>query len=325
MIDLLTITTPPLCEEDVSRIVWRNGLQTNSKSGVVFYDNKEIKNLKQQNGIYICVETNRRLKLIGSLQKYYNEISGNERNNYNAFSMSQAKKAIERLFFDKGINIENARIYSYEIGINLNVEKDCRAYMNKMKSIGGVGNEKPLYVNSQYKDERAESTLSHRDVRKYFKVYDKIFEMRDRKKKIIPEGNILRIETVNRRLDKCLVTDFFSPDNLKKMVEIFFRDWRTIQFEQDIITPKGTGRARQHLCADIMRDGKEIVLIKAKDRHSNGSLSDWEYRNIREFITRDWDEVKNEIRFIKSVEELEFRELINVNHTILRHDEIIKC
>lgn len=328
MFDLITIVTPPLSDDKIDYIVWRNGLQTNSRDGAVFYDNIDTKNLKQQKGIYVKIETNKRLKAEGSLHKYHNEISGNERNNYNMFTMSEAKSTIDSLLYDKGIDMEDAFVYSYEIGLNLNVSKDCRAFLDKIKSIGAVGAERqfyvnPMYINPMHKNERLKVT-GFQKVRKYYKVYDKVFECVDKKRKVIPEGNILRIETVYKRLDKCRVIDFFSPDNLKKMVESFFRDWRTIQFDLFITTPKGTGRAKQHLCMEIMNKGRDEVLKQAKERHSTGSLTDWEYRNIREFVNKEWDEVKNHITFIQSDEEKEFRELMQVNHTILKHDEINK-
>jgi hypothetical protein len=323
MIDLITLVKPNLTEVEISSIVERNNLQTNSSDGVVFYDNISTKNLAQQKGVYIRIETNQKLKVESSLHKYFNEISGNERSNYNLFSMSQAKKSIRNLLSEKDIGIDNLRVYNYEIGLNLDVSKDCRSYLDKMKSIGTAGSEKLLYVNARYKDERMKTTVFHKHTRKYFKVYDKVFESMDRKRKDIPFHQILRIETVNRRLDNCFVTDFFSSENLKKLIESFFRDWRTIQFEQDIITPKGTGRAKQYLCLEIMNKGKDAVLTQAKERHVNGSLSDWEYRNIREFVTNEWDTVKKSITFIQSEEEREFRQLMKVNHTLLKNDDFI--
>ena len=310
-------------DDEIDHIIWRNGLKINSRDGVVYYDNKDTKNLKQQNGIYIKIETNKKLEAKGSLHKFYNETSGNERNNYNMFTMSEAKKAMDRLLFDKGINKGNARVYGYEIGLNMNVSKDCRAFLEKMESVDGRElYVDPQYVNPVHRNERMKIT-GFKSVRKYYKVYDKVHECIDKKRKIIPDGNILRIETVMKRLNNCFVVDFFKPDNLKKMVEAFFRDWRTIQFDQDIITPKGTGRARRQLCLDIMNKGKDAVLRQAKERHAKGSLSDWEYRNIREFITNEWDIIKKSITFIQSDEEKEFRELIKVNHTILKNDEFI--
>lgn len=324
MFDLITIVTPPLTDDKIDHIVWRNGLQTNSRDGIVFYDNIDTKNLKQQKGIYVKIETNKRLKAEGSLHKLFNEISGRERSNHDMFTMSDAKTTIYRLLYDKGIDIEDARVYNYEIGLNLNISKDCRTFLDKIRSIGPVNGERLIYVNPKYKDERVKTTVFSSHTRKYFKVYDKGFESMDKKRKVIPEGNILRIETVYRRLSKGSVIDFFAPDNLYKMIETFFRDWRTIQFEQDIITPKGTGRAKQALCLAIMDKGRHEVLRESKARHTNGSLTDREYRNIREFVTKEWDDFKKHITFIQSEEEKEFRELLNINHVILRNDEIGK-
>lgn len=322
MIDLITLIKPNLSEAEILDIVERNDLQTNSKDGAVFYDNLSTKNLAQQKGVFIRIETNHKLKVEGSLQKFFNETQGAGRSNFNMFSMSEAKASLNNLLAEKGIGINDLRVYNYEIGLNLNVSKNCRSFLDRMKSIGPVGGEKLLYVNPRYKDERVKTTVFHNHTRKYFKVYDKVFELKDRKKKLIPDGDILRIETAYRRLDNCLVVDFFNPDNLKKLLESFFKDWRTIQFRQDVITPKGTGRARQQLCLEIMEKGKDAVVQQAKERHQCGALKDWEYRNIREFITHEWDTIKNEITFIQSDEEKEFRHLLKVNHTLLRNDEI---
>lgn len=324
MIDLITLIKPGLSDDEISTVVSWNGLQTNSKDGVVFYDNINTKNLAQQKGVFIRVETNQKLKVECSLHKYFNETSTGTRSNHNLFTMVDAQKAFKHLIAEKVIPADDLRVYNYEIGINLNLSKNCRTFLDKMKSIGSVGNEKLLYVNPRYKDERVRTTVFHNHTRKYFKAYDKVFELRDRKRKYIPDGNILRIEIAYRRLDKCFAADFFHPNNLSKMVESFFRDWRTIQFQQDIITPKGTGRARQALCLEIMDKGADTVLRQAKERHKNGSLKDWEYRNIREFVTREWDVMKKQITFIQSVEEKEFRELLKVNHTLLANDGIIK-
>lgn len=324
MIDLITLIKPSLADDEVSTIVGWNGLQTNSKDGVVFYDNMNTKNLAQQKGVFIRIETNQKLKVECSLHKYFNETKSGDRSNYNLFTMRDAENAFKHLIAEKVIPADDLRVYNYEIGINLNLSKNCRAFLDKMKSIGSVGNEKQLYVNPRYKDERVKTTVFHNHTRKYFKAYDKVFELRDRKKKHIPDGNILRIEIAYRRLDKCFAADFFQPANLNKMVEAFFRDWRTIQFQQDIITPKGTGRARQNLCLEIMDKGADAVLKQAKERHTNGSLKDWEYRNIREFVNREWPVMKKQITFIQSPEEKEFRELLRQNQTLLTNDEIRK-
>lgn len=319
MIDLITFIHPELSDDEIATVVSWNGLQTNSKNGVVFYDNLNTKNLAQQKGVFIRIETNRKLKMECSLHKFFNETNTGNRSNHDLFSMQDAAKAFKHLLLEKAIPADDLRVYNYEIGINLNLSQNCRAYLDKMKSIGSAGNEKPLYVNPRYKDERVKTTVFHTHTRKYFKAYDKVFELRDRKRKNIPDGNILRIEVAYRRLDNFSAADFFQPANLNKMAEAFFRDWRTVQFHQDIITPKGTGRARQALCVEIMNSGATAVIKQAKERYRTGALTGKEYRNIREFVTREWEIMKKQITFIQSAEEKEFRELLRLTHTLLKN------
>lgn len=142
MFDLITIVTPPLPDDKIDHIVWRNGLQTNSRDGAIYYDNIDTKNLRKQRGIYIQIGTNRQLKAEDSLHKYFNEISGRERSNHDMFTMADAKLAIDCILHEKGIDPEDAYIYNYEIGLNLNISNDCRAFLDKIRSIGATGIER---------------------------------------------------------------------------------------------------------------------------------------------------------------------------------------
>lgn len=318
MIDLITIQKLRLSENEIKRIVERNYLQTNSKDGVVCYDNKKIKNLAQAGGFFINIGTDNKLKVEGSLHKFYNKEEKGIWQNYNFFDMEKACSAAEMLIEKKSLP-SDMMVYYYEVGLNMNVSKDCMSFLEKIKSIGPAFDEKKIYTNPRYKDERAKTTIFHKHTRKYFKVYDKEFEMHDRKRTYVSTGkNILRIETANRRLENKPVELFFDPDNLYKIVEQFFRDWRTLKFEYDIITPKGTGRTKHALCLEILRNGRDEVLSSAKERYKMGILTDWEFRNIREFITKDYDVLKKDIQIVKSPEEVEYRELLSSYYALLK-------
>ena len=324
MIDFIKLIKPKLSEEEISTVVWSNDLQTNSKDGVVYYDNQTTKNLAQQQGVFIKVETDNRLNVQCSLHKFYNERQRNDRSNFNLFSMSQAKEAMTDLINEKSLPLDGLRINAYEIGLNLCVSKDCRAYMDKMKSIRGEASNAVLFSNPKYEDERVKTSIFPKKIRKHYKIYDKVFEMRDKKRKEIPDYSILRIETVYTRVDNCLVKDFFCKERMRRLIERFFKDWMSVQFEQDITTPKGTGRARQYLCIDLMDKGRDYVIKEAKDRYKRGSLKEWEYRNIREFVQKEWDVLKEQIQFIQSEEEIEFRDLLRTNYILLRNDEKLR-
>ncbi|KAA6335033.1 hypothetical protein EZS27_016696 [termite gut metagenome] len=318
MIDQITFVKSGLQENEIMTIVETNHLQTNTKAGKPYYDNADTKNLEQQRGVFIRIETTGKLKIECNLHKYHNEINGNSRTNYNLFTMAEAIPAIDSLLKEKNIHPENLRVYNYEIGLNLNVSNDCRLYLDKMQSIGAIGEEKKLYVNPRYKDERIKTTVFHRATRKYYKVYDKNFEAKDKKRTDIPDYPILRIETVNRRVENQTIATFFNPDYLNRLTEQFFREWRTVQFEREVRMPQRASYKKQNLCKQIIELGKEKVLQDATDQNKNGTLSDKQYRSIREFIRDKWDMIKPQIQFIPSPEETEFRDLLKTYYPLLK-------
>lgn len=316
MIDFLTLQLLSIPPEAAKVIADHNFLQTNSRDGEVCYDNNKTKNLEQNKGVSISIETSRRLRAECSLHKYYNASTKGSRNNFDLFTMPEALKAIDMLLKEKQLP-PGMRIYNFEIGLNLNVEKDCEYYLDRIIDIGV--NSKQLWNNAKYKDERMKTTEFHKDFRKYFKIYDKVFEANDKKKSVEPpEHPILRIETAFRRVEGFTVENFFTPRNLNRLMTQFFRDWRTLRFERDIVTPKGTGRAKQALCLQIISSSTDKVLLKSKERYAAGALTDWEYRNIKEFIRHEWPSFKKEIRFIQSAEEEEYRRLLQNYNRLLK-------
>jgi len=313
MIDLLTIQKLCLDLDEAEAIAEHNSLDVLTRVGTIHYDNAPTKNLTQHKGISIRIATNRKLTVEGSLHKFYNDSTKNSRTNFDLFTMRQAVEAAEALIREKRIP-DDSRIYNVEVGINLNVSKPCRVYLDKMV----VTDERKMYVNPRYKDERIKTTIFSRHQRKYFKAYDKVFEMADKKTPFIPTYPILRIETAYRRLENQTVKEFFSPKNLHKLVEVFFRDWRAIKFKSDILTPKGTGLRKRMLCRDILVKSESEVLNDARERHASGILSAKEFRNIREFIRDDWSSLKRSIKLVPSDEEKEFRALLSQQYDIMR-------
>jgi len=309
MIDKITLTKTGLSQPEIKRIVEYNKLQTNTKAGILYYDNMITKNLEQDKGVYIRIEPGGRLKIECSLHKYYNEtINKLGRVNYNAFSMLQARETLIKLLNDKQIVIIETNVYYYEIGLNLPLSNDCRTYMDKMKSIGMQGNNREFIPHQRYKDKREKTTLFHKDIRKYYKVYDKVFEMIDRKKEIPRDNdNILRIETVNRRISNQTAEKFFEQNNLNKLKAQFIKDWQTLKFDKILIVPKGTNERKRELCKRILEKGTETVLNNAREQSKTGVISQKTFRGIREFIQNDWDKIKTELRLESTQEEKEFK------------------
>lgn len=320
MIDLICMNKTGLSEKEVIKVVEKNHLQTNSKAGVLYYDNERVKFI---DGFYLRIETrkNRQLKIECSLHKYFNYIITNKQNNYNLFSFSNAKNTIELIKEKTDIDLTNLKVTYFEIGLNLFLSKDCREYIDKMQTIGTNENKRSLYVNPKYKNERLKTTVFHRDIKKVYKVYDKVFEMNDKKRTDTPTEHpyILRIETTQRRVEKMTVFDLMKNETIKKITEQFLKDWRTVQFEQIMEAPKGTHQRKVDLCKEIIKNGTEQVLNHAKERHKTGDLTDKRFRAIREFVQNDWITFKETIKFIRTDEESEFRQAINEALKITKH------
>ena len=312
MIDLISMNKAGISESEVLQITDRNHLQTNSKAGVLYYDNER---LKFADGFYLRIETKKTksIKLECSLHKYFNHICTNRQTNYDLFSFGNARNTIEQLTERTDIEVSKLKVTYYEIGLNLFLSKDCREYIDKMQSIGTLDSKKNLYVNPKYKNERIKTTVFHRDIKKVYKVYDKVFEMHDKKRTDAPieNPNILRIETTQKRVEKMTVLDLLKPETVTKLTDQFLNDWRTVQFEQIMEAPKGTHQRKVDLCKEIIKRGQDQVLEMARERLLNGDLTDKRFRAIREFIQNDWLTFKKTIRFKRTDEEIEFREALN--------------
>lgn len=308
MIDLITLIETDITPEEAAAVIRLGHLQTCTRNVATYYETSKAE--KNREHVYMKIETNGKLKIECSLHKLHEKHRIGRYTNYGAFSLPEAAQCAERLLIEKGIPRDRLQVTGYEIGLNLNVSQDCRAYMDRMTSIGPPEDTKPLYINPKYKDSRAITTLTHRLVRKFHKVYDKVFEAKDKRRNDAPAGNILRIETTYRRVERMSYTEFLSPANLRRMKERFFRDWRTLHFKPQIMAPKGTGRMKKELCEAIIRDGAGAVLEAARNDYKAGQLTAKEYRTIREFITREWDKVKQVITISICSEEAEIRALL---------------
>lgn len=311
MIDLIKCTKSKLTSYEIAMLIEKNKLSNNSEAGQPCYSNKKTKNLKNGNGVFINIDTNGNLKIEFNLHKYHNDITGQGLHNYNLFTMPQAKETAENLFCQKGLNPSGAKVRYYEIGINLELPQDCIIYLQKIKYIQlKTGKRKRFYINPRFKDERVITTEFHDNIRVNYKAYDKGMEVKTKKGKDL-NTHLLRIEVVNKRVEKTPVYTFFSKPNLMRLQESFFRDWENVEFEPQIHYPPGTTPAKKDLIKRILTAGPDQTLKAAKEDAQKGILTDKGYRRVREFICRDWEELRTRIILTQSPEELEYREELN--------------
>lgn len=303
MIDNTILTKKQLSENELRKIKQNNDLTEVLTNGKRSYNNFSVSNFT---AFKLSITPDQSVKVICSLHKYKNFLESGKQVNYNDFTMYEVPGISDQLIKNIGLNENKLFIYGYEIGVNLRLPENCIEYLNIMESIGEIGDSRIFYVNPKYKDERCKTTVFHKDKRKFFKVYDKGFEMADKKRTDIPPGNILRLETTYRRVENMSFADFNSETHLRKIQKQFFEDWAKVKFSRTIEAPKGTTGNRKELCLQLLQKGNRIVLENGRNDLKAGLISEKQYRTIREFIQNDWNAFKSKVKLIQTENEMSF-------------------
>lgn len=277
----------------------RNKLQRCSEGKTVYYKSTPEAKLT---GLYLQTKGDK-LQIKCSLHKqFYYRLFGSL-DNSGEFTMYNAKWIINTLFEEIGIDPKSGFVTHYEIGLNIHTDRAPLEYISIIKMISG----KEFLIDPNFKRNRQKITDKSRTIRKVFKVYDKGFEMSDRKRQPHDnDPNILRIETVFRR-EKIKVTEFFSKKHLNKIATLFIKDWRTIEFEREIRGAKGTHTDQTARAKQIFSMGIEAYMNLINEQRKRGELTERKYRTAREFA-RDWNEHKKHFTLIHSELETEYRE-----------------
>ncbi|MGV0756785.1 hypothetical protein ACTS9E_14545 [Empedobacter brevis] len=310
MIDNILIIKKTLSDDEILNIVRKAELQKIVIGTKCTYNNFHLKNL---GAIKIQIGANKSLKIICSLHKLYNFFEVGKLINYNYFSMEKARSTLIKLISDLGLNENGILISSYEIGLNIPVTNDCINYLNKFHKIGDTGKEKLFYINPKYKDERCITTIIHRDLRKSYKVYDKGYEMADKRRKEKLSSFVLRIETTFKRCESLTLQKFSDPLNLEKLKNQFFTDWSNAKFHREIIVPKGTNQNKKQLYYDLLYKGVKETESTILERFENGYITDRQKKYIISFIVNEWNEFKHSLRLPASKEETEIRDYLSKN------------
>jgi hypothetical protein len=291
MIDNITMTKRTLSEVEKKSIIKSSRLVCNSLNGLIYYDNRTTKNFT--GGLFIKIDPSNKLKITGSLHKYFSYLENGSLTNFDSFTMNNVKSAFEKLILNTGINPDKVEITFFEIGLNIKLPVDTKPVLEAIHSIG-KHKEKPFLIDANHKEARQITTERHRDYRIYFKVYDKVFEMLDKHHKRTPTGiNIIRIETVHRRCEKVYLIDFFDMEFLSRLQNSFFNEWDKLNFYNDITAPKGTQRSKIDLIRNIIYKGKNEVLKQYKTQYENNALTKRQFYSVRDFL-ENWEAIRHE-------------------------------
>lgn len=290
MIDNITLIKNNLSANDKMQIIEKNNLQSfvNESRNVKTFDNSANKNLN--GGILIKIFEDK-LKIEGSVHKYFHYLKYGTLENYTVFTMLDFVETIDKLFENFCIPKLDFLVINYEIGLNVFVENNNPIiFLKKAISVGNLdGTQRKLYINPRYKDERFLTTLMHKDNTLVFRIYDKDFERMDkgRKNKIPP---CLRIETKRSRQKSISFSEFSKPSSLTILQNKFFAEWNKLNFEKEITAPAGTHQSKKDLAEKILVKGKNIVLAELEEKRNN--LTPKIYKTSKSFVNH-WENHKS--------------------------------
>lgn len=239
---------------------------------------------------------------------YYRQHYG-KLDNSGFFSMKLASSMAVKLLDDIGLDRRKTRITSYEVGLNMQMIEEPIKYIEAIQSVECKGECGEMFNDANYKKNRQKTTEKSKHIRRYFKIYDKDFQMFKEKQIPISGKNILRIETVCSR-QSIMFNDLFNTKNLKELKNRFFSDWDSVAFERVLSFPKGTKKSVRDKAHSILLNGKDVYLSDSKALCQSGKLSKMEMRTIREFCAK-WDSVKDSYSLVYSGIESEFRRKVN--------------
>lgn len=309
MFDKITIRAK-VSGEECAHLAQLHRLQvwTNADGTQVNYRSSQYANTT---GIQVQI-LNNKVTLKCSLHKYWEKRNFGKLRNDTAFTISEAKAAIEMLLFENGFVPTKVRVIQFEIGLNLYVSYAPLTFIELVTYIAASNKtSKVMFVDANYRINRQKTSEKHSDIRRYFKIYDKGYEMaekeRTRKTENQETEKILRIESVYRRQNK-RCDEFFSDANLKPLVQRFYTDWKDLYFTRNIRAQKGTRKSEIERAKNIINMGAEQYLSMIKEQYKAKALTEKQYRTIREFI-RDFDNCEDKYKVLISPQEKEYNML----------------
>ncbi len=298
-------------DDEPAELADRNNLQRCTEGDNVYYQNTNVANF---NGVFITIK-NGKITVKCSLHKQFYKTEFGTLDNSKQFTISNALYTVNALFDTLGISRERVKATYFEVGLNIPTTADPLKYIEIMQSVG-AGNERELFNDANYRKDRQRTTAKHKDKRKYLKVYDKGFEMANRKRTASTE-NILRIESVYKHQSKSLEV-LFSPDNIERITKQFYKDWANVEFTRTVTTSKGVRPSQREKAVILLRLGRDGYLQKAETDRKAGIISRMELRTIREFV-ENWDSVKHLYKAEPSIYEVEYKKRLKELFNIVKY------
>lgn len=310
MFDKITITTR-ISNEDCAFLSEYHNLKAfiNYNQTEVEYRSSNYSNIS---GVEVYIKNNK-LTMKTSLHKYWQNRCFGKLRNDNQFTISESKSAFEMFLYENKLNPKKVFITQFELGLNINVSYDPLSYIELVTYTTTANDiEKEMFIDANYRKNRQRTTEKYKDIRKYFKIYDKGWQLQDKDRVPINRRTntekILRIETCYKRC-KIVSTEFFVDSNLTRLKTRFYKEWNNIQFSKKVTGEKGCRDSEVQRANMLINNGSDFLLDSIKKNMKKGLVTKNHLRTVREFI-RDFDKLKTKFNIAVSEQELEYRKLL---------------
>lgn len=268
------------------------------KKGI--YHNKGYEALEQNKGVYLRLEAGAgiglgRLALSFSLHKFYNAMQGRKLINYNSFSFEDANEASRMLSGLLCLDLSDAVVKKYEIGINVPTEKPPDIYLKELDYMEIKGRKIRILEDIHYKEYKQYSTNKDKGKRIVYIFYNKTYEARSKtknetRKYKIPK-NILRVEMdVQRPSEKITFSRLFDT-SFQSVLFYEFRQRFTLDLHYKELLVKTAGLTSKQV--EVYNRIRELGAPGAAEYYQNL------YR--RKVISRD--QYRYAVSQIKAVQE----------------------
>lgn len=296
--------------KDAEVLADRHHLVKCTEGSKVYYQSSALGNI---DGFFMQIKGSK-VQIKCSVHKLWSKLRTGYLDNSQMFTISDARKVMVELFEWWGIPLsDDVRVTYFEIGLNIPTEDDPLEYISLAEAVNSGGN-KELFNDANFEKCRQKTTEKSRNIKKVFKMYDKGFEARSKRRYC--DENILRIETVYKR-QNIGVLEWLSHENINKLLHIFYKDWINVIFTRRLCAEKGVKASQMEKAGQLLRLGREEYLARSKVEHSQGYLSDKQYRTIREFI-QGWDDIKGSFRMIPTKAEKEYKEKLSALFSVAK-------
>ena len=297
---------------EIERVAAINKMECYTKGGKTIYQIPD--KVSQFCGLWFQI-VNHKATLKFSLQKQYFRTNYGRLDNSQMLTMAQAKNFIFTFLQQIGIAPEKAKIKYFEVGLNIPVTDNPLEYIKAIRTIGTK--EKETFIDANYQKTRQRTTEKTRNLKKVFKIYDKLFEVFDRAK--VPynnngKGGILRVETIYKRQSKPL-TALFTNKALQTIAAQFYSDWQSADFDKELATDKGTKDSQRQNALRIRTIGLDNFISEIETAYKSHKISREMYRTKKRFAD-NWLTDSAKYQFLPTALETEFKAALKENMKI---------